>query len=273
MQDMVDIATDRVNFLLKLAAIKAANDYPYNHAANTCVLSIVLGKALEVDRVSLVDLGVSALLADLGFALSPSELVHKPGELTPAERDLLLDELLRSIRTLVGKGQLGESAMRRVVVAYEHHLPFRDPVTARPTGTHLFSRIVAVADAFDALTTRRPWREGYTADEALRILMREAGTRYDPLVVKVLINLLGLYPLGSAVLLGSGELAVVYHNGTEASAFERPWVKVVRAADGERIRRTLIRDLAATEGPGGTIARFATAAEVGDLDPGMTIVG
>src|SRR5262245_15114097 len=70
-QDFVDIATERVNFLIKLSVIKSATEYPYNHAANTCVLSIVLGKALQIDRLALVDLGTSALLADVAYAVLP----------------------------------------------------------------------------------------------------------------------------------------------------------------------------------------------------------
>lgn len=272
-QDLVDIATERVNFLIRVSAIKnAAGDYNYNHAANTCVLSVVIGRALDVDRLSLVDLAMAALFADIGFALLPTDLIERDGELSVDERAQVYDAMIRQIRSIIGKGMINESMMRRVVVAYEHHLPFVDPETGQAGKTHLFSRIVAVADAFDALTTRRPWREGYTADEALRILSKEAGTRYDPLVVRTLVNLMGLYPLGSAVRLGSGEIAIVYHNSNQPELYERPYVKVVKDADGQRIKRTVIRNLAEDNGPGGRIVGMAKASELGDLDPGMAVV-
>ncbi len=270
-QDLVDIATERVNFLLKLGAIKRAEEYPFNHAANTCVLALVIGRALNVDRLALVDLGTSALFADIGFALMPAELLDREGTLSPAEKAQVHDAMLRQIRTIIGRGQITDSLMRRVVVAFEHHLPF-DDTRIHAQGTHVFSRIVAVADAFDALTTKRPWREGYTADEALRILMQEAGKKYDPVVVRILVNLLGLYPLGSAVRLASGEIGLVYHNSNSPQLFEKPWVKIIRDAQGERVKRTVIRNLAEFEGPEAKIVGTATAKELTGLDPGMAIV-
>lgn len=271
-QDLVDIATERVNFLLKLAAIKNAEEYAYNHAANTCVLSLVLGRGLEIDRLSLVDLGTSALFADIGFALLPSELLDREVELSDLEKDDVHGQMIRQIQAIMGS-QISDTMIRRAVVAYEHHLPYLDPHTGKQGVTHPFSRIVSVADAFDALTTRRPWREGYTADEALRILMKEAGTKYDPLVVRVLVNLMGIYPLGSVVRLESGEIAVVYHNSNDPQFFEKPWVKVVRDPAGEKVRRTVIRNLADESGPGGTIVATAKATELGDdFDPGMAVI-
>ena len=263
-QDLVDIATERVNFLLKLAAIKAAQEYSFNHAANTCVLSIVLGRALQIDRLALVDLGTAALFADIGFALLPPEITETDRELDDRERAEVNDAMVRQIRSIVGKGKLNDAIMRRVIVAYEHHLPYSQQ-------QHVFSRIVSVADAFDALTTRRPWREGYTADEALRMLMQQAGTKFDPLIVRVLVNLMGIYPLGTAVRLGTGELALVYHNSNDPRLFEKPWVKVVRDAAGEPVKRTAIRNLAEEEGPGGQIVAVVSRGEVG-VDAGMAIV-
>lgn len=271
-QDLVDIATERVNFLLRMSNIKQAHAYAYNHAANTCVLSIVIGRALEVDRLALVDLGTSALFADVGFALLPEGTLDQAAEFTTAERADAVDTMVRQIRAIIGSGDVSEAMMRRVIVAYEHHLPYRDPASGAEVRTHLFSRVVAVADAFDALTTRRPWREGYTADEALKILMEESGRRYDPLVVKILVNLMGMYPLGSAVFLDSGELALVYHNSTEPELFERPWVKIIRDKGGSPVRRTLIRNLAEHDGLGSRIVARATRADLEGVDAGTALV-
>ena len=268
-QDMVDIATERVNFMLKLAAIKMADEYAFNHAANTCILSIVVGRALGVDRLRLVDLGMSALFADVGFALLPPSLTDRDTTLDEAGRAEVRDAMVRQIRAIVGRGQVTDAMMRRVIVAYEHHLPYLDPELDKPRQLHLFSRIVSVADAFDALTTRRPWREGYTADEAIRLLMDDAGTKFDPLVVKVLINLLGLYPLGCPVRLKSGETAVIYHNSNDPRLFDRPWVKVIFDVRGHRIKRTVIRNLANGDGPSHEIDSVVSPARLGDLDPAM----
>lgn len=271
-QDLVDIATDRVNFLLKLSAIKKADDYAYNHAANTCVLALVIGRGLDIGRLDLVDLGTCALFADTAYALLPTEILDSTEELTAAQRSEVHELMIRQIGTVMG-GKVNDSMIRRAIVAYEHNLPYQNPETGKPTNTHIFSRIVAVASTFDALTTRRPWREGFTADEALRILMKEAGTKYDPVIVRILVNLMGLYPLGSVVRLESGEIGVVYHNSNDPKLFERPWVKVVRDASGVMVKRTLIRNLAEEDGPGGKIAATARSDELGEgFDAGMAVI-
>ncbi|MBI2377119.1 MAG: hypothetical protein HYV07_24170 [Deltaproteobacteria bacterium] len=259
-QDMVDIATERVNFLLKLGVIKSSSDYHAAHAANVCVLSIILGKGLGLDRLDLAEVGLAGLIADLGFALMPQDLLDERRELTPEEKQEVLGEMIQGVRGFIGKGRISASTIRRVIVAYEHHQPFLRPEGAAPL--HPFSRIVAVADAYDALTTARPWREGFTADEALRILIGEAGTRFDPIVVKTLTNLMGLYPLGSYVRLDSNEIAVVYHNSNDPDLFEKPWVRVVADAKGQPITRTVIRKLAEFEGLGSAIVEFVGSDEI-----------
>ncbi len=271
-QDMVDVATERVNFLLKLAAIKTAEEYAFNHAANTCVLSIVLGRSLGVDRLRLVDLGLSALFADIGFAMLPDDLINTSEQLGEVQKGALRNAMVRQIRALISGGPINEGLMRRVIVAFEHHIPFLDARSGKPNQLHLFSRIVSVGDAFDALTTRRPWREGYTADEAIRILMEDAGRRFDPVVVKVLINLLGLYPLGCPVRLESGETAVVYHNSNDPRLFTRPWVKVILDAEGQRIKRTIVRNLANGEGPTHAIHSVVRPGGLVDIDPAMVAI-
>ena len=271
-QDLIDVATERINFMLKLAAIKTAHEYPFNHAANTCVLALVIGKALQIDRIALVDLGTSALLADVGFALLPPELTERRDQLSELDRKEVLSHMTRQVRVLLAQGQVNDAVLRRAIVAFEHHRPYRDPETGRMAETHVFSRIVAVADAFDALTTRRPWREGYTADEALRVLHQQAGTRFDPVIVRVLTNLMGVYPLGTVVRLKSRELAIVYHNSNEPELFEKPWVKVIRDSEGNRVLRTLVRNLAESEAPSHTIDAVASRDELGTVDAGMAIL-
>jgi HD-GYP domain-containing protein (c-di-GMP phosphodiesterase class II) len=271
-QDLVDIATERVNFLLKVSAIKTAADYPYNHAANTCVLAIVIGKALKIDRLQLVELGLSAFLADMGFWLLPEEELTIDRAFSDQERQTLLASMKQKVRLTIGKGRLSAPLIRRMLVAYEHHTPYRDGATKQRNHLHVFSRIVALADAYDALTTRRPWREAYPPDEALRLIVQEADQRFDPTMVKILVNLLGLYPLGSLLRLESGELAVVYHNSNDPTLFEKPWVKVVKDASGLAVRKTVIRNLAQEDGPGGQIQTTVRADEMKGFDPAMSII-
>jgi hypothetical protein len=208
----------------------------------------------------------------MGFSLLPEELLLTDKVFNEKERDELRLSMRHKVHELMGKGRLSAPLIRRTIVAYEHHIPYRNPVTQQINKIHPFARIVAVADAYDSLTTKRPWREAYPPDEALRLLVKNEGQRFDPTVVKVLVNLLGMFPLGTVVRLGSGEYGIVYHNSNEAKYFEKPWVKIVRDASGAEVKKTLIRNLSQESGPESEIVATAHAGELGGIDPGMAIL-
>jgi len=251
-QDLVDLANDRVNLLLKLVSIRDCTDYQYNHAVNVCVLSVSLGRAIGLGRGDLVDLGMSALMSDLGFAVISPELAEKQTTLNDEELAELHESTLAAVRVLLGKGALTRSAMRRMIVAFQHHV-FYDlkggyPQLDKPRPLHLFSRIVAICDAYDALTTNRPWREAFSPDEALKILNQGSGTKYDPALTRIFINMLGLYPIGTAVKLSTGEVGIVYHTTDDPARFDRPFVRILRDPTGNPVERTVIRDLTEEQG-------------------------
>ena len=108
---------------------------------------------------------------------------------------------------------------------------------------HLFSRIFAVCETYDALTTTTPWREGLLPDEALSVMMEQAGTSLDPGLVTHLVNMLGRYPLGSVLMLSTGEVCVVFSTPVEAENVLRPVVKILLDASGAPAAAGMIVDL------------------------------
>src|SRR5207245_11456661 len=91
----------------------------------------------------------------------------------------------------------------------------------------LYSRIVTIADVYDALTTQRPWRNAYMPDEALGMMTRESGRRFDAALVKVFVNTLCLYPIGTLVRLDSGDLGIVIYGGVENERLGRPILALI----------------------------------------------
>jgi len=135
---------------------------------------------------------------------------------------------LRSVEFLLGEGVFSRSVLSRIVVAFEHHrLVHGGGYPPMSRGPDLFSRIVSIAEAYDALTTDRPWRKAYLPDEALGYMLSESGKRFDPALLKVFVNTLGLYPVGTLVRLTTGELAVVVYGGGEGGRATRPIVAMV----------------------------------------------
>jgi hypothetical protein len=119
-----------------------------------------------------------------------------------------------------------------MIVAFEHHRNYDG--SGYPFGSRrpdIFSRIVTIADVYDALTTQRPWRNAFMPDEALGMMIRES-RRFDPALMKVFVNTLGLYPVGTLVRLDSGDLGVVIYGGGEGERLSRPIISLL-SRDGK----------------------------------------
>jgi hypothetical protein len=198
-QDLIEVAEERPDFLLSLPISARLSEgdgalppYPQRHAANTCLYAVLIGKVLRLPRVGLLELGTAALTADIGFAMLKEDLAERDRAWSENERAQVLAAMIKSSEALIQSGPINDARMRWSIVIFEHHTPYLD-AGGRPADLHTDSKIVAVADAFDALTTRRPWREALSHKEALGLLRSEAGSRYDPVVVGALAGLLATY--------------------------------------------------------------------------------
>jgi hypothetical protein len=255
-QALVDICLAEDHTLLGLATVKQAEDYPAHHAANTAVLAIVLGEKLGLAKVDLADLGLAGLFHDIGMRRVPARLLSQRGPLQARERRLVEEHPLHGVEFLLREPHFTRSVLRRIVVAFEHH---RGPETGGYPQLlpppHLFSRIVSIAAGYDALTTARPWRRAYLPDEALGVMLARP-EQFDPRLVKVFVNALGLYPVGTLVRLSSGELAVVLYGGSEGDRASRPVVGLL-GSDGRALRSV---DLSEVD-ENGTPRRSIVAAE------------
>ncbi len=230
--------------LLAIAALRPSANRAARHAVHTVIYSVSIGRRLGLSRAQLLDLALGAYWHDLGAAaLSPS-LLGKATGLTQEEERQAVDHTRLGARAILRGCGLSRTAYRAMLGASEHHLPFRpaavDPAastesSARP---HLAARIIAVADAYDSLVTGRA-RAPLTRQQALALLLCQSGRRYDPDVLKCFAGLIGLYPIGSAVRLMSGQVGVVVRVPEDPRRCHRPTVLLpqgspagVRSSDG-----------------------------------------
>lgn len=144
--------------------------------------------------------------------------------------------------------------MAAVFVSYEHHL--KDdlsgyPKTLEPRELSVFSKIVAVANGYDA-PPARPYGKGVPLEpnEVLRDMWQDESLGYDPTLVKALINLLGIYPVGTCVILDTYEIGVVHSANPDSSQLHRPIVRIVSTSEGGRLSETVLADLAAVNDQG-----------------------
>ncbi|HET6350578.1 MAG TPA: HD-GYP domain-containing protein [Coriobacteriia bacterium] len=196
--------------VLALAAIKGHDDYTLNHSLNVCVLALSLGSALGLPAEDLRSLGLAGLLYDIGKVRIAEDILAKAGPLTATE----WQEVKRHTEEgadLLKRLQLADKMP--MIVAYEHHQRYDMmgyPEAASDSEQHVFSRVVSVCDAYDAMTTNRPFRREIRPDKALAVLMQGRGKAYDPTVTKALVAMLGIYPMGAVVRLDDRSIAVVY---------------------------------------------------------------
>ncbi|MDR3686297.1 MAG: HD-GYP domain-containing protein [Coriobacteriia bacterium] len=239
-ESMLDNLLQDPAAVLGLTAIKGHDDYTLNHSINVCILSISLGSALGLAGEELHSLGLAALLYDLGKVRVPEEVLMKSGPLT-AEEWGLVKQHSQEGADLLKRLQLGDKMP--MIVAFEHHQ--RHDLLGYPESTggeqHLFSKIVAVCDAYDAMTTQRPFRREIRPDKALAVLMQGRGKAYDPNVTKSLVAMLGIYPMGAVVILGDGSTAVVYRVNNDDLL--HPRVKVLADPQGRWLETPDVLDL------------------------------
>lgn len=177
-QDLIDVVAARADLLFfvinRAITCELGRSYAEIHAANTCAYAILIGHVLHLDRTALLDLGTSALLADTLVRTGEGAGPRDPDmPWTDEERDAHRIEIARAVRGNIDLDGLDDALMIRTIVACEQDVPARD-------GPHPYSRLVVVAGAYDALTQRRPWRDGHAPQQALRMLLREPSGRLDP---------------------------------------------------------------------------------------------
>lgn len=253
-------------FALGLTSIKNFDDYTLNHSMNVCILAVALGRRLGLDKNELTDLGISAFFHDYGKMEIPREILDKPGKLEKSEWAVMETHPQLGAEKLMRLKETSALPVGAINVAMEHHIK-EDlngyPILHKKKDISLYSKIVKVCDVYDALTTPRPYRDHtFRADEALATMVTEAGVDFDPIIIKVFAQMLGLYPVGTLVRLDTGELAIVFEPNSEPALSNRPRVRLITDPGGQKVGGEVV-DLAETDPETGKHPRSIVRA----LDP------
>jgi HD-GYP domain-containing protein (c-di-GMP phosphodiesterase class II) len=222
--------------MVGLTTIRDYDEYTFTHSVNVCIFSVALGTKLGFSKVQLCDLGMAALLHDVGKARVPSAILNKAGKLDDSEWKAIQAHPWYGALTLFSMRAFEEIPYRSILVAHEHHMKTDltgYPKVVRPRTLGIFSRIVSVADGFDAATTRRVYQTvPIEPDEVLREMWENPNRGYDRVLVKALINLIGIYPVGTCVILDTFEVGVVAAPNPDGEQLKRPLVRLAVDADG-----------------------------------------
>lgn len=219
-QSMVDMVMDDESLILGLTTIRDYDDYTYTHSVNVALLSMIIGRHLGLSQVFLEQLGICGMFHDLGKVEVSKEILLKSGKLNNAEVSQMRKHPLIGVQRILKLNAPHDLKARIVLGPFEHHLNYNltgYPQIIYSTKQTLFGRILRIADTYDALTSHRSYRSrDFTPDEALSLMWAKAGKDFDPILLKVFINIMGLYPVGSVLVLDTGEICLVKDYPNEA---------------------------------------------------------
>ncbi|MDD4600889.1 Cyclic di-GMP phosphodiesterase [bioreactor metagenome] len=228
--------------MVHLTDIRTHDNYTFGHSVNVCVLSTITGLQLGYNQSQLRTLALGALLHDTGKALVPLEILNKPSRLTDAEMSIMRTHTEKGFDLL--RKQADHIPLLASHVAFQHHEKHNGcgyPRGLTGDTIHEYAKITAIADVYDAVTADRPYRERMPAHEAYELAISLANTHFDPAILTSFLSNIAIYPIGSFIVLNTGEIALV--TNTFPNLPTRPCVKVITDADGKRLADPYLLDL------------------------------
>jgi HD-GYP domain-containing protein (c-di-GMP phosphodiesterase class II) len=233
-QPIVDSIMKQDYSIVGLGALKDHDEYTYAHCVNVSVLSIGMGQTLRLPRQTLADLGVVGLLHDLGKMAIPGDVLRKPGKLDAEEWALMRRHPIEGALMIARMPGLSPVMLDAMRACLEHHMNYNRtgyPEIDLDWGQATMSRIVAVADCFDAMTAHRAYEaRPRTPFEALQLLLGPIRVNFDPAVLWALVRTVGLYPAGTVMQTASNH--VVISTSPNPKDVMRPFCRVLVRPDG-----------------------------------------
>ena len=251
-EEISDSVMRHPNALISLARLKNADEYTYMHSVAVCALMIALARQLELTELQVREAGLAGLLHDIGKMAIPNEVLNKPGKLTDDEFATVRDHPEAGSRMLLESKQV--SALVLDVCLHHHEKVDGSGYPHRLAGEQisLYARMGAVCDVYDAITSNRPYKQGWDPAESIRKMAEWKG-HFDPAVFQAFVKTVGIYPVGSLVRLESGRIGVVMEQ--QAKSLLAPRVKVFFSAKSKIPVPQEILDLSKLVGRDKIVAR------------------
>ncbi|HEY7791310.1 MAG TPA: HD-GYP domain-containing protein [Vicinamibacterales bacterium] len=204
----LEVARNRTA-LLALTAIKQYDDYTLTHMVNVSILTMAQARSLGLEGAALREVGLAALMHDIGKVHTPAEILTKPDRLTPAEFAVMKQHPVHGAEMLRATPEMPTLP---AIVAFEHHL--RLDGTGYPEGVsrpalNAATMLCSIADVYDAMRSQRQYQQAFPTDRILAVLQRNDGQQFDQRLVRRFTQIMGIYPPGSLVRLDTGAIAIV----------------------------------------------------------------
>jgi len=214
--------------VVTLTSLKNFDDYTYQHSVDVSILAVVLGRQLKLRRSELLELGTAALFHDIGKMSVPAGVLNKPGILTEEEFEQMKAHTHLSsvfLKAMKQKQSVCEGALH-------HHEKYDGsgyPSKLAKNDIPLYARIIAIADVYDAITSKRVYKDNMPASEAYEFIMSNSGKHFDPEVVDAFLRKIAPYPVGTSVVLSDGRIGLVIEN--RPNLMMRPLLKILEESN------------------------------------------
>lgn len=242
--ESIDTIVDRIVDLLRrlqndvvqfiLYGMQGESGYTEN-AINSAVLAILVGTNLSMPQHKLIQLATGALLHDVGMLRLPEDLISKSGALTPEELKTIKTHPIHAYKIITRELRYPEEIGMMVLQHHERWDGKGYPKGLSGKGILLQARVIAVVDAFEAMVSKRPYRSSMIGYTAMRTILGDNSRRFDPEILKTFIRTMGIYPVGSLVLLNNGCVGRVVETNPESPL--RPRVKIMIDSSGREFER------------------------------------
>jgi HD-GYP domain-containing protein (c-di-GMP phosphodiesterase class II) len=246
-QSIVDQVLNNETWMLGMTALRDYDEYTFTHSVNVCIISVLIGQKIGLSKGQLYELGLGALFHDLGKQRIDADVLNKAGALDRDEWAQMQRHPTEGLLSLFSIRGMSEVPYRAMLMAYEHHMKLDltgYPQNVRPREPTLFSRIVATADGFDAATSKRSYQaQPWPPDEVVREMKENPARGYDPVLVKALISVTGMFPVGTLAILDTYEMAVVTARNPDPKRLHQPIVRIISDATGAMLAKPVTADL------------------------------
>lgn len=230
-EELLENILNNKNILVNLVDIKSMDNYTYQHCVNVAILSLIIGIGLKLRKRDLIDLCVGALVHDVGKVFISKDIINKTGPLTSKEYDFMKEHPKKGYDYLGNHIDIHAACK---LIAYQHHERFDGggyPFGLKGDKINYLSRIVSIADVYDALTSDRSYRRAMCASDALEYIMANAGSMFDYEMVSIFTKLIVPFPFGTVVKLSNGDVGIVQE--TPINYPLRPIIRIVKSSDQE----------------------------------------
>ena len=204
--------------------IRNVDEYTYTHSVNVALLCMMIGKWLKCDEKSIKDLVYSGLLHDIGKAKIDLEILNKPGKLTDEEYNEIKKHVLYGYRILEKIPNMDKNILSAVLMHHERDDGSGYIIGAKTEEVHLYAKIVAVADVFDAMTSKRVYRERISPFEVFEYMQTQLYGKFDPKITLVFLSNMADYYVGDKCILSNGQEGEIIK--INPSMISKPLVKV-----------------------------------------------